>query len=260
MGILEFFGQTKLRNNFWIYIEFFITLHYIDNLVNRKETRMTNADANTLEVVIVSKYPVLLYGLREIINEIPGISVAGTAESTDRALRMINNILPQVVVLDFFDGSFEESFELLKTIENRFSQVHTLGVMEQEDILLAERILRSGGKGAIIHKDSADLYDTAIRRVSREEIFLNERLTSALLNRLTGSPSHSLERLSNRELTVFHLLGQGYRSREVASELGISIRTVNTLKTRIIHKLGLQDSHELTRLALEYHMGRPGGV
>lgn len=210
-------------------------------------------------VLLVDDHPVVREGLAESINRESDLTVCAQAEDHQGALRAIETAHPELVVVDLMlrDSS---GMELIKDIHARWPRLLILVVSMHDETLYAERVLRAGAQGYITKQQATHDILLAIRRVIGGGIYLNERTASAVLARLAAKPqleSHSIpDRLADRELEVFELTGRGLSTREVAGQLRIDVKTVDTYRARIREKLGLKSSSELLQLAIRWNQSR----
>jgi len=187
--------------------------------------------------------------------------VCGEAETAFEALSRIEALKPDVVVLDL---SLRESdgLDLLKDIRVRFPAVKTLVLSMHDEGFYGERVLRAGGRGYVMKEEAAEKVLEAIRCVLRGEIYLSPHLTSRMLSSLTGGKSmtdvSAVHTLSDRELQVFRLIGQGLGTRQIAEKLHLSIKTIESHRENVKRKLGLADATELVRHAVRWvEYGQP---
>ncbi len=206
-------------------------------------------------IVVVDDHPVVRQGLQLLIEQEPDLRVCGEAEDVGQTLRLIDALHPDLVVVDLSlrGGS---GLDLLKTLSARHPDLPTLVLSIHDETLYAERVLQAGGRGYIMKQEAADTLLRAIRQVLDGNIYLSPQMTSRLLLTFTqgrSEPSASpLARLSDRELEIFCLIGQGYRTRQIAEALHISVKTVETHRAHIVDKLHLSGAHDLVRYATQW--------
>lgn len=211
-------------------------------------------------VLLVDDHPVVREGLAESINRESDLSVCAQAEDHQGALKAIETHHPELVVIDLMlkDSS---GMELIKDVHARWPRLLILVVSMHDETLYAERVLRAGAQGYITKQQATTDILLAIRRVLAGGIYLNERTASAVLARLAAKPhaaaSNSIpDLLADRELEVFELTGRGLSTREIAGQLRIDVKTVDTYRARIKEKLNLKSSSELLQLAIRWNQGR----
>lgn len=222
----------------------------------------TTAESNPpkpTRLILVDDHPVVREGLAESINREADLVVCAQAEDHQGALRAIETHHPELVVVDLMLRN-SSGMELIKDIHARWPRLLILVVSMHDETLYAERVLRAGAQGYITKQQATYDILLAIRRVLGGGIYLNERTASAVLARLAGKPqasSHSIpDLLADRELEVFELTGRGLSTREIAGQLRIDVKTVDTYRARIREKLNLKSSSELLQLAIRWNQGR----
>jgi len=217
------------------------------------------APTKPTRVLLVDDHPVVREGLAESINRESDLTVCAQAEDHQGALRAIETAHPELVVVDLMLGQ-SSGMELIKDIHARWPRLFILVVSMHDETLYAERVLRAGAQGYITKQQATHDILFAIRRVIGGGIYLNERTASAVLARLAAKPqlaSQSIpDLLADRELEVFELTGRGLSTREIAGQLRIDAKTVDTYRARIREKLNLKSSSELLQLAIRWNQSR----
>jgi DNA-binding NarL/FixJ family response regulator len=207
------------------------------------------------QIVIVDDHPIVRQGLAEMINQEPDLAVCGTAEDVHRGLDTIERLKPDLVIVDVsLKGS--NGIELLKNIKIRFPRMLVLVLSMHDESLYAVRALRAGAAGYIMKQEATDRVLTAVRRVLTGEIYLSEKMERKMMHQLVGGRSartgSPIEDLSDRELEVFGLIGQGHGTRQIAEELHLSIKTVESHRAHIKEKLNLRNATELVQHAIQW--------
>ncbi len=207
-------------------------------------------------IMVVDDHPIVSDGLSLLLNVEEDLEVCGFAEDADRAMDKIKKLRPDLMVIDISLKDGVSGVELTKTINKRYPSLPILVLSMHDENLYAERVIRAGAKGYIMKHEMTGIIVDAIRKILNGEIFLSEKMTSRLIDSLHGCQSENItnpiEQLTNRELEVFQMIGQGFRSTEIAEKLDLSVKTVDTYKLRIKNKLNIQDSAHLTKLAIEW--------
>jgi len=218
-----------------------------------EKKRMPAAQKHSL--YLVEDHPVTREGLARLINFEPDLHVCGQAGSSAQALADIPAAKPSLVLVDISLAG-TSGIELIKDIVARHPVLPVLVLSTHDETLYAERALRAGAKGYIMKYESTGEVMRAIRKVLRGGIYLSERMEERLLGRVAvGRPAVSgsdVERLSDRELEVFTLLGQGQSTAQISAVLHISGSTVATHRAHIMEKLQLEHSRELVRRAVAW--------
>jgi DNA-binding NarL/FixJ family response regulator len=210
-------------------------------------------------VLLIDDHPILRKGLAELINQEPDLTVCGEAEEAPKAFEAVGVLNPDVAVVDIpLKGG--NGLELIKNIKARWPDLPLLVLSMHDETLYAERALRAGSLGYIMKEEAIEKVLTAIRQVIAGEIFLSEKMKGRMLNQLVGGRikqgSSSIDNLSDRELEVFRLIGEGRGTRQIAEELRLSVRTVEAYREYIKDKLNLKNGTELVQHAFQYvHSG-----
>lgn len=200
-------------------------------------------------IFLVDDHAMFREGLRQLIDREPDFIVSGDAADVEEALKGIGDLLPDLVITDI-SLSGTSGIDLIKTLKSRHPELPVLVVSMHEETLYAERALRAGAMGYVMKQEPAKAVKAAIRKVLGGDIHLSEKMASAMLGKLIHKradekPVSPIESLSNRELEVFRMLGEGKTSREIAGELDLSIATINSFRNRIKEKLNFKNSTEL---------------
>lgn len=209
-------------------------------------------------ILLVDDHPIVRQGLAEMIDQNPDLEVCGTAEDVHKALDILEKTRPDLVIADIsLKGS--NGIELLKNIKIRFPRTMVLVLSMHDESLYAVRALRAGAAGYIMKQEATEKVLTAIRKVISGEIYLSEKMEKRMMHQLvggriarTGSP---IEDLSDRELEVFCLIGQGHGTRQIAEELHLSIKTIESHRAHIKEKLNLRNATELVQHAIQWREG-----
>lgn len=211
---------------------------------------------NASRIMLVDDHPVVREGLAESIERESDLTVCAQAEERAEALQILEAARPDLVVVDLMLKN-SSGLELIKDIHARWPRVLLLVVSMHDETLYAERVLRAGAQGFITKQEATRDILLALRRVLAGGIYLNDRTASVVLARLTSKPesmSDSItDLLADRELQVFELIGRGLSTREIAAQLRIDVKTVDTYRARIKEKLNLASSSELLQLAIRWH-------
>ena len=215
---------------------------------------------NRKKVLVVDDHPIVREGLADLINKEEDLVVCGWAEDVPQTLKAIKDMSPDVITVDI---SLEDAsgLELIKDIKAQFPGLPVLALSMHQESLYAERALRSGAKGYVTKHEATKEVIVAIRKVLDGQLYLSESMKEKLLYYFvsdststdTNSPIHCL---TDRELEVFSLLGQGKSTRQIAEHLCLSIKTIETYRSRIKEKLNLHSGPELLRSAFQWSSGR----
>ncbi|MBN1852087.1 MAG: response regulator transcription factor [Pirellulales bacterium] len=205
-------------------------------------------------VFIVDDHPIVRRGLGELISDEPDMEVCGDAEDSKEALKKIAVLRPDIVIVDLTLKS-GHGLELIQQIRAQNQKVKILVSSMHDELLFAERVLRAGAMGYISKQSSPDMIINAMRQVLRGEIYLSSRMANRLLNRVTGGGTleqDPIQNLTDRELEVFQMIGRGLSTKQIAGQLGLSYKTIETHREKIKTKLNLNNSSELSRQATQW--------
>ena len=206
-------------------------------------------------VVVVEDHPVLCDGLKQLIGSQPDLACIGVADNTADAKQLAEECNPNLMILDLrLKGG--DGLDFIKTLRFEYPELKVLVLSQYDELLFAERTLRAGASGYIMKENTTDEVLRAVRKVLAGELYFSERVAAALVQRtLLEKPMPSrngVERLSDREMQVFHLLGAAYSPREIAEQFHLSRKTVETHCEKIKHKLSLRTAAELKRFARQW--------
>ena len=205
-------------------------------------------------LLLVDEQPILREGFAQLIDRESDLKVCGQADSATKALSEIAARHPDLVIMDIALQGMN-GIELIKRIRSLHPDVAILVLSVLDEALFAERALRAGAKGYIMKLAPTEEVMSALRRVIRGGRYLSrkmqERMLENLSNGTAGGSAPGIESLSDRELEVFQLVGQGCATREIAEQLHLSVKTIETYRAHIKKKLKLRSGMELIRLAVQ---------
>ncbi|TNE91199.1 MAG: response regulator transcription factor [Deltaproteobacteria bacterium] len=205
-------------------------------------------------VVLVDDHPVFRLGLRSLLEARHGYRVVAEAESVPSAMKVLRDVECDVAIVDLMlkGGS---GTELVRWIRTEMPQVRVLVVSMLDEELYAERCVRGGASGFLQKSEAPRSLFNALERVLAGDVYLGEGATQRLMRRVAGGMAASenpLLQLTDRELEVFQLIGQGHRTAEIARMLHISPKTVESHQAKLRRKLGARDGVELLRLSVAW--------
>ncbi len=206
------------------------------------------------KIVIVDDHPVFRQGVRALLQEYPEFTVCGEADEPHSAMKVIAETQPQLVTLDLSLKS-ANGLNVLKDIRAQFPKIKVLMISMHDEVVYAPRALKAGASGYLMKEVVVDAFLGAIRKVLNGEIYVSDRMSNQLLSQFaTGAPKvmSPIERLSDRELEVLTLLGSGLRTRNVAENLHLSIKTVEAHCSNLKEKLHLSNASELLYYAMNW--------
>ena len=199
-------------------------------------------------------HAIVRQGLIQVIDRVPDLVVCGEAEDAQQALEVLEATHPDMAIVDV-SLKGRNGIEVVKDFHARRPQMPVLVLSMYDDTLYAERALRAGAKGYIRKQEAIGKLLEAIRRVLSGQIYISESLTLTLMNRaLNGRTAEGagFHNLTDRELEVFQLIGEGFPIGRIAERLCLSVKTIETHREHIKAKLGLKSSNELLRYAVEH--------
>src|ERR1700726_4824997 len=207
-------------------------------------------------ILVVDDHPIVRQGLALLINREPDLVVCGEAEEAMGAMHVLASARPDVLIVDIsLNGP--DGLDLLKNVRISHSSLPVLILSMHDESIYAERALRAGANGYIMKQEATDKVLVAVRRILNGEIYVSDRIASKMLKHyITGSglPNSSIADLSDRELEVFRLIGEGHGTRQIAEELHISVKTVESYQAHIKEKLSLRSARELKQHAIQWSM------
>jgi len=210
-------------------------------------------------IFLVDEQPMVREWLTSQIQRQTGLAICGEAETAKSALRSIAAAKPDAVIMDV-SFPLHSGIGFIKDLKERHPNVAVLVLSTHDEMLYAERALRAGARGYIMKREATEKIVTAIREVLAGELYVSERMKARLVEKFVGElPSiseFSLGALSDRELEVFQLLGQGRETKQVAAELGVNFKTVHGYCARIKEKLKLSSASELRLEAVRWEEQR----
>jgi DNA-binding NarL/FixJ family response regulator len=216
---------------------------------------VAKASRQKRKVFVVDDHAIVREGLSTIINQQPDLMVCGAAEDAQTALKAVTTLHPDLVIVDISLKGVN-GIELIKQIQQRDEEIPILVLSMHDESLYVERVLRAGARGYIMKQEGTEKVVTAIQRILAGEVYVSETMGTKLLGtfRTKGVDRNgrSVERLSDRELEVFRLIGQGYKTRHIADTLHVSVKTIETYRENIKQKMNFTNSTELLRHAIQW--------
>jgi DNA-binding NarL/FixJ family response regulator len=207
------------------------------------------------KIYIIDDHPIMVQGLKELINNQKDMRVIGSSDDWHVALEQVKKIAPDLIILDVTLKD-ANGIEVLKNLKIHVPHIKILMLSMHDENLYAMRSLKAGAQGYIMKQEAVEKVLGAMRQVLAGEVYLSETMSKRTMFQLlgrggsrTGSP---LEDLSDRELEVFTLIGQGCTTRQIAEKLHLSIKTVETHRAHIKEKLNLKNSTELVQHAIHW--------
>ena len=207
------------------------------------------------KILIVDDHPIFRFGLEQVLNSEADLEVCGGAASAPEGLDAVRRLKPDLVLVDVaLNGA--NGIELIKQIRAENPKVLILVISMHDESLWALRALRAGAQGYLMKREALEGVTAAARAVLAGKIHVSQALNDQLLFQLargTNNPADSpVTRLTDRELEILQLVGLGHGTRQIAEELHLSPKTVETHRLHMREKIGLKTSQELVRFAVEW--------
>jgi DNA-binding NarL/FixJ family response regulator len=220
------------------------------------------AQTKKCRVLLVDDHPIVRQGLALLIDREADLSVCGEAEGAYSAFHGIEKLRPDIVVLDIsLNGP--DGLDVLKELRMKTASVPVLILSMHDESIYAERAMRAGANGYIMKQEATEKVLVAIRRILQGEVYLSDRLTNTMLQQYvrgsTPAKGSPLVNLTDRELEVFRLIGEGHGTRQIAEELHLSVKTIESYQAHIKEKLALRNARELVQHAIEWTVNLNGG-
>jgi DNA-binding NarL/FixJ family response regulator len=213
-------------------------------------------------VFVVDDHPLLRQGLGLLINQQQDLEVCGEAEEAQAAMHAIAKKRPDILIVDIsLNGP--DGLDLLKCIRASYPDLPILILSMHDEAIYAERALRARANGYIMKQEATEKVLVAVRRILNGEVYLSDRMANKMLQQYIGGTPAAIQSriaaLSDRELEVFCLIGEGRGTREIADELHLSIKTVETYQAHIKEKLSLHSGRELIQHAIQWKIDEKTG-
>ncbi len=207
------------------------------------------------QIVIVDDHPIFCLGMSELINREPDLAVVACPNTASKARQIIEQEMPDLMIVDI---SLAESngIDLVTELRAKYPDLPILVLSMYDDSMYAERALMAGARGYVMKRRAIGHVVEAVRQVLSGHIYASNKIKEKLLNRMISrKPSavgFSVDTLTNRELEVFRLMGEGLDSKEIAARLNLSMKTVGSHRENIKEKLQLKHYTELVKAAVHW--------
>ena len=206
-------------------------------------------------LLVVDDHPIVRHGLIQLLEQEPGLEVAGQAGTAAEALQLAERGAFDLAIIDVSLKGVS-GLELVKQIRERGVETPILMMSMHDEAFYAERALRAGAQGYVMKQRATADISAAIDRVLGGDLYLSDNLSDKLVRQAitgeTGPDSAGAAQLSDRELEVLQLLGQGVPTRDVADRLNLSVKTIESYRANIKRKLGLNNATELMQYAVKW--------
>ena len=213
------------------------------------------AEKSKTKILIVDDHPIVRQGLAQLINQEDDLVVCGQAEGANQALSAIKKTKPDTVVVDI-SWKDRSGLELIKDIRAQYPDLVVLALSMHDESLYAKRALRAGARGYVMKAEATENVVKAIRQVLDGRVYLSDKMSARMMHELVGREadvsSSDIDRLSDRELEVFTMIGQGIGTGRIARKLCLSVKTIETYRAHIKEKLDLEDASALLTYAIQW--------
>ena len=215
---------------------------------------MEPAETAPIRILVVDDHPIVRQGLDRLIEREPDLEIVAEAASADEALQVVDRQEVDFVILDI--GLKQGSgLDVIAQIRARRDDLPVLVLSMHQERFYAERVLRSGAQGYVMKQGDPGEIVPAVRRILSGDLYLSPALADELVRRAVEGPDESrppAEQLSDREAEVVRLIGGGLSTREIAAELNLSVKTIESYRANVKRKLGLRSGAELARFAYDW--------
>ncbi len=208
--------------------------------------------ATQRRILIVDDHPIVRQGLKRMIETEADLNVCGEAQSEREARAAIRQLQPDVVIVDLsLDQG--DGINLVRDVRAHHPEIALLVLSMHDEAIYAERLLAAGASGYIMKQAAADQLITALRCVPGGETYLSDTVRRTIHARSSASAADPVDRLSNRELQVLSMIGRGVSSRDIAQALSLSVKTIESHRLSIKHKLNLSTNAQLVQYAIKWY-------
>ncbi|HEY2988425.1 MAG TPA: response regulator transcription factor [Candidatus Binatia bacterium] len=219
------------------------------------KTTPSHSTSKKRSILLVDDHPIVLEGLKQLIEQQADLMVCGELADGRATLQTVARLRPDLAIIDISLKGVN-GLEIIKALKAQYPDLPVLALSMHDETLYAERALRAGANGYVMKQEATKNLLTAARQLLTGGIYLSENVTAKLLSRVAkmkpGTTWSALEELSDRELQVFQLIGQGASTRRIAEMLRLSIKTIESHRENIKRKLKLQDAAELVQYAISW--------
>lgn len=230
--------------------------------MKNSSNRSRSASGDHIRVLIVDDHPAIREALADTIDSKIDMEVCGETNSSDEAFHLVEKLEPDVAVVDI---SLDDAhgLDLVQNIRAQYPDTQVVVFSMYDEQVYAERAIRAGASGYLMKSEPTQSVVDAIRNVNQGEVHLSRRMASHILNKValgrSSSPQFAIDELTDREMAVFQMLGEGYTVDEIKERLNLSRKTVETYRRRAKEKFGFDSVAELLQYAVQWTYGQATG-
>ena len=206
-------------------------------------------------IIVVDDHPLFRKGVVQMLSQEPDLEVRAEAESSPAALDLMRRTPVDLAIVDIGLHGSANGIELTKSIKAEHAELPVLVLSMHDELLYADRALRAGARGYLMKREALDSVITAVRTVLRGEIYLSTAMAKRMIaEHVSGGAAgkSAIDKLTDRELEVLQLIGEGTEVRDIAEKLHISAKTVEAHRGHIKEKLNLNNAREVARFAVQW--------
>lgn len=206
------------------------------------------------KILIVDDHPMMRKGMAMTLDEEMDLEVTGQADSAEEAIEWLSSNEVDLAVIDISLPGMN-GIELVKHIRHMYPHIKMLVISRHEEDLYAERAIKAGARGYIMKVDAGEKVVQALRNIIKGGLYVSEKVSQRILMQMAGGADvdeDPIHQLSDRELEVFELIGKGYNNKSIADHLHVSVKTVETYRSRIKDKLDIEHSGQLVQQAVQW--------
>jgi DNA-binding NarL/FixJ family response regulator len=206
-------------------------------------------------IFIVDDHPVTRAGITTLLSQQPSFQLCGETDSAPKAIDVIPKLNPDLAIIDI-SLKTTSGLELIKNLSSLVPGLKLLVLSMHDENLYAERALRAGAKGYVMKDQAYETLVTAVRRVLEGELYLSDSMKERMLHRFVSNKrdelTFTIDSLSDREMEVLVHIGNGYSTRQIASKLNLSVKTIDSYREHLKIKLRLAKGADLVRHAIQW--------
>jgi DNA-binding NarL/FixJ family response regulator len=214
------------------------------------------------KILVVDDHPIVRQGLAQVINQEPDMVMDSEAADVAEAMERFRKAKPDFAIIDIsLKGG--NGLDLTKSLLALDPKFPVLIMSMHDESLYVQRVLKAGARGYLMKQEASERVVNAVRKILAGDVYVSERMNEALLNQLASgssgknAKSASVENLSDRELEILQLVGQGHGTRQIAEEIHVSVKTVESHYAKIKEKLNLKNANELIQYAVKWYHTEP---